>query len=95
MEGAATPTPDNTPPNTKLKKAKVNSAARKATFTFSSTEKGSTFKCRLDKRKFSKCRSPKTYKHLKPGKHTFKVRATDKAGNTDKTSAKRVFQINR
>ncbi len=85
---------DTTAPNTKLGKAAIKTSARKATFKFSATEKGSTFACRLDRqKKFSKCRSPKTYKHLKPGKHTFRVRATDAAGNTDKTPAKRVFRI--
>ncbi len=87
-------TPDTIAPNTKLGKATIRSSARKATFKFSATENGSTFACRLDRqKKFSKCRSPKTYKHLKPGKHTFRVRATDAAGNTDKTPAKRVFRI--
>ena len=37
--------------------------------------------------------SPKTYRNLKLGKHTFKVRATDPAGNTDPTPAKRSFKI--
>ena len=44
----------------------------------------------LDKRKFAACRSPKTYKHLKPGKHRFRVRAVDGAG-TDPTPATRKF----
>ncbi len=88
------PGPDTTAPQTKLTKAKINSAARKATFRFTSSEPGSTFSFRLDRqKKFSKCRSPKTCKHLKVGKHTFKVRATDAAGNVDKSPAKRVFRI--
>jgi CSLREA domain-containing protein len=33
------------------------------------------FQCRLDARKFRRCRSPRTYRNLKPGKHTFRVRA--------------------
>ncbi len=87
---------DTTAPNTKLGKATIKTSARKATFKFSATENGSTFACRLDRqKKFSKCRSPKTYKHLKPGKHTFRVRATDAAGNADKTPAKRIFRIRR
>jgi hypothetical protein len=31
------------------------------------------FQCPLVKPSFSACRSPKTYKHLKPGKYTFEV----------------------
>ena len=37
--------------------------------------------------------SPKTYKNLKAGKHTFKVRARDKAGNTDQSPAKRSWHV--
>jgi subtilisin family serine protease len=90
------PPPTTTLPNTELSKAKINSKSHQATFTFASTEAGSTFGCKFDKqKKFSECRSPKTYKHLQPGKHTFSVRATDGVGNTDETPAKRVFLIKR
>jgi len=41
---------------------------------------------------FSACRSPKTYKQLKPGKHTFEVRAFNAAG-ADPTPAKKSFTI--
>jgi CSLREA domain-containing protein len=34
-----------------------------------------SFECKLDGAKWAKCRSPKTLKGLKPGKHTFRVRA--------------------
>ena len=63
-----------------------------AKFKFKSNEGGSKFQCKLDKGKFKKCRSPKTYKKLKPGKHVFKVRAIDKAGNVGKP-AKRKFTV--
>ena len=39
------------------------------------------------------CKSPKKYKKLKPGKHVFKVRAIDKAGNVDPTPAKKKFKV--
>ncbi len=57
--------------------------ATTAKFKFSSSEAGSTFQCKLDGKPFKACRSPKTYKKLKPGKHVFKVRAIDAAGNVD------------
>ena len=44
------------------------------------------------KAKFSRCRSPKTYKHLKPGRYTFKVRALNSAG-IDPTPAHKAFKI--
>jgi hypothetical protein len=63
-----------------------------AKFSFKSSEAGSTFRCKLDGRKAAKCKSPKTYKGLKPGRHTFKVWATDSAGNKSKP-AKRGFKV--
>jgi large repetitive protein len=50
-------------------------------FKFSSTESGSTFICQLDAGAAAACTSPKTYSGLADGSHTFKVTATDKAGN--------------
>ncbi|HTU14889.1 MAG TPA: hypothetical protein VMF31_06810, partial [Solirubrobacterales bacterium] len=46
-----------------------------ATFKFTSSLTGSKFECRLDKAGWTDCGSPKKLKKLKPGKHSFKVRA--------------------
>jgi Right handed beta helix region len=67
--------------------------ARTVTFRFSSDMAGSTFECKLDKRPFRRCRSPKKYKRLKPGKHVFKVRATDTQGRVDPVPAKKKFRV--
>lgn len=84
---------DTTAPTVKITKGpKAKSTSTTAKFKFKANEAGSTFQCKLDKGKFKKCRSPKTYKKLKPGKHLFKVRATDKAGNVGKP-AKRKFTV--
>jgi CSLREA domain-containing protein len=84
---------DTKPPTVTITKApKAKSSKTTAKFKFKSNEAGSTFQCKLDKGKFKTCRSPKTYKKLKPGKHVFKVRATDKAGNVGKV-AKRKFTV--
>jgi regulation of enolase protein 1 (concanavalin A-like superfamily) len=64
-----------------------------ATFRFSSTEENSTFECSLDGAAFSPCSSPATYTDLARGKHRFRVRATDAAGNTDPTPATRVWFV--
>jgi hypothetical protein len=82
---------DKTAPQTTIAKAKVK--GRTATFKFVSSEPGSTFQCKLDKKPFKPCRSPKKYKRLKPGKHVFEVRAIDAAGNRDKTPATRKFRV--
>lgn len=85
---------DGTPPQTKITKGpKAKTHATTVKFKFSSSEAGSTFECKLDKRPFKPCRSPKKYKKLKPGKHVFKVWAIDKAGNVDPTPAKKKFKV--
>ncbi|HET7508769.1 MAG TPA: NosD domain-containing protein [Solirubrobacterales bacterium] len=91
--GGGGSTPDTTAPTVKITKGpKAKSTSTTAKFKFKANEAGSTFQCKLDKGKFKNCRSPKTYKKLKPGKHLFKVRATDKAGNVGKP-AKRTFTV--
>jgi hypothetical protein len=88
---------DNTPPNVKGLKVKVNHKKHTAKVTFKGTDpghssKGLRFKCKLDKKRFKSCRSPKLYKHLRHGKHTVQVKAIDKAGNVSKP-AKRKFKV--
>jgi hypothetical protein len=79
---------DTVAPQTSIRtKPKAKTAARTAKFAFKS-EAGVKFECKLDKAGWKACRSPITYKKLKPGKHTFQVRAKDAAGNVDKSPAK-------
>jgi CSLREA domain-containing protein len=92
--GGGGSTPDSTPPQTKIVKSpKAKTHATTVKFKFSSSEAGSSFECKLDKKPFKRCKSPKTYKKLKPGKHVFKVRAIDKAGNVDPSPAKKKFKV--
>jgi hypothetical protein len=62
-------------------KTKVRRKKAKVKFRFDSNEAGATFQCKLDKRAFSPCSSPKAYK-VKRGKHVFSVEATNSAGQT-------------
>jgi hypothetical protein len=63
-------------------------------FTFTSTETGSTFECSLDGAAYSACASPKSYSSLVSGSsHTFRVRAVDAVGNQDATPAERSFKV--
>lgn len=85
---------DTTPPQTKIVSGPGGALAKGiAKFRFRSSEPGSTLTCKLDNRKAARCKSPKTYKHLKPGRHRFKVWASDAAGNKDPTPAKRSFRV--
>jgi DNA-binding beta-propeller fold protein YncE len=67
--------------------------SHRASFRFHSADSGATFECRLNRRRFRPCDSPRSYRHLKPGSHTFKVRATDSARTADPTPAKRRWVI--
>lgn len=85
---------DTAPPQTRIAKGSGKALAKGvAKFRFTSSEPGSSFACKLDKRKARPCKSPKAYKHLRPGKHVFKAWATDAAGNRDPTPAKRKFKV--
>ena len=64
-----------------------------ATFTFSSTEVGSTFSCQLDAQPATACVSGQSYTGLTGGMHTFTVTATDPAGNVDPTPATQTWTI--
>jgi len=86
-------TVDTTSPETTITKAPPNmTTARRVTYEFISSEAGSSFSCKIDSRPFRPCTSPKKFK-VKRGKHVFKVRATDQAGNTDPTPAKYRFRV--
>lgn len=52
-----------------------------ATFGFSATQPVAGFRCRLDGKPARPCKSPKTYRQLAPGWHTFKVVPVDGDGN--------------
>ena len=86
--GAYSVTYDTTAPATTIDSqpnALDNSAD--AAFSFSSNDPGATFECKLDAAPFASCSSPKSYSALTDGAHSFQVRATDAAGNSDATPA--------
>jgi len=87
----AVPIPIEPVPDTKIKKVKIENA--KATFRFSSPEKLAKFQCKLDKKRWKSCKSPKTYRGLKEGRHTFRVKAIGPTAVPDPTPAKRSFKI--
>ncbi len=73
-------------------------ASSSPSFSFSSSEAGSSFECRLDgpgteTGSYRSCSSPRSYADLADGSYTLLVRATDRAGNTDPTGATRSFTV--
>jgi hypothetical protein len=81
-------------PDTRIDAAPSDPASPwSATFSFSSTEAGSTFACRLDAADPGPCASPLSYPELSPGLHTFEVRAVDASGRPDPTPAVRSWTV--
>jgi hypothetical protein len=79
------------PVATIVKGPKKKTSKTKAKFTFSASEAGSSFECKLDKKAFEPCTSPEKVK-VKKGKHRFEVRATDPVGNVGEP-AKRSWKV--
>ncbi len=97
--GDTTPPPpppdDTTPPDTTISAAPSDpTTSTTAQFSFTSSESGSTFECKLDAAAYAACTSPRSYSGLGAGSHTFSVRAKDAAGNTDATPATKTWTIN-
>lgn len=87
---------DTTAPDTSLLRGPEGAVRRPAaTFTFVSSEPGSTFTCSLDGAAWEPCRSPATVTGLGQGEHEMRVRATDAAGNTDASPAVRTWTVDR
>jgi predicted CxxxxCH...CXXCH cytochrome family protein len=84
---------DATPPDTTITSGPpATTTSSSATFQFTATEP-STFQCSVDTAAFAACSSPVTYTGLVAGSHTFRVRATDTAGNTDATPAQQTWTV--
>src|SRR5205085_6749265 len=81
-------TVDTTAPQTSIAAQPPNPSNDTApSFPFSSSETGSTFECRVDGGSWAPCTNPHSLSGLTDGPHTFAVRATDAAGNTDASPA--------
>lgn len=57
-------------------------------FRFTSSIRGSRFECKLDAGKYERCRPPKCYDDLRPGRHIFRVYAIGPEGTIDESPAK-------
>jgi hypothetical protein len=94
------------PPNTVITGRTIRSHRRTARFRFRAIGHATSLQCatlrkptvrhhkrrRTPKARFSRCRSPHAYKHLRRGHYTFSVRALG-PGGVDRTPARRNFTI--
>lgn len=87
ISGTATAKPVVTAPKVLIKKrprAKIRIGTRvlkRARIAFRSSQAGSRFQCRVDRKKFRSCRSPLVLRRVKPGRHVVRIRAV-KGGKT-------------
>jgi subtilisin family serine protease len=85
---------DHTAPNTTITGRPANRTGKpRATFRFTSSEAGSTFQCKHMNGAWRACSSPKTYRNLSNGLHTFRVRAVDRNLNVDPTPAVDTWRV--
>jgi hypothetical protein len=99
---------DTTPPETTIDAGPTGSygyvTSHSAGFGFTSSESDSSFECSLDGGAWSACGSSAYYylygyyyqeyiDVISDGSHTFEVRATDSAGNTDPTPASYAWKV--
>jgi hypothetical protein len=83
---------DTTAPETTItKKPRKRSSKRRARFAFRSSERGSSFECKLDGGGFRPCESP-LRERVGLGRHRFAVVSIDREGNRDRTPAKASFK---
>jgi len=88
--------PDTAAPETTLAHhPSAHTRETHATFAFSATEAGATFKCRLDSAPAAPCSSPHVVDVPAEGEHRFQVVAEDGAGNVDATPAEVAWVLDR
>ena len=93
------PARDRTPPRTRLlhrpaKHVFTRRKWRRVAFALGSNESGSRFRCRIDRRPFRGCRSPRAFS-LRLGRHVFRAYAIDAAGNRDRSPVVYRFAVRR
>ncbi len=93
------PRPDVKPPQTRITahpatRVWTQRATRLVSFRFAANERGASFRCKLDRKPFRPCRSPRAYR-VRVGRHLLQVYAIDAAGNRDRTPATSRFRVRR
>jgi Ca2+-binding RTX toxin-like protein len=93
------PIRDRTPPRTRIRSRPrailtTRKARARAVFRFTANEGGASFRCKLDRKPYRPCVSPRVYM-LAPGRHTVRIFAIDRAGNADRTPALLSLRVRR
>jgi Ca2+-binding RTX toxin-like protein len=93
------PPVDRKAPRTKVtahpaKILRTSGRRRRVVFRFASSEAGSLFRCKLDRRPYRPCTSPRAYT-VALGRHAVRIFAIDAAGNADPTPALFHFRVRR
>ena len=91
--GPPPPPPPPPPPSSRRPRPGIHAhpprftGKKTAAFSFSSPQPGVLFRCQLDDRPFAACGSARTYRHLGPGWHVFRVIALGGEDWTDSMPA--------
>ncbi len=91
------PPPDLEAPRTRAtahpaKLVRTGGHRRRVVFRFASSEPGSSFRCKLDRRPYRPCVSPRAYS-VALGRHAVRIFAIDAAGNPDPSPALFRFRV--
>jgi Ca2+-binding RTX toxin-like protein len=91
------PAADRRPPQTRIVSGPSRvlfaaGARRRVVFRFASNEPGSRFRCKLDRRRYRPCTSPRAFT-VGLGRHVVRVLAIDRSGNVDPTPALFRFSV--
>lgn len=96
---AGTPPPSGRGANTAPLRLRLSShpkamgSSRTARFVFAVNRPGAGFRCRLDRGRYLPCKSPRVYRQLKVGRHTFAVVATGPGGAVEGTAVKFSWRV--
>ena len=68
---------------------------RKVVFRFldATEQPGTKFFCKVDRKHWGECGSPDSVQRLKPGRHTFQVKAINAVGTAEAAPQKRTFKV--
>ena len=73
--------------------AKTRSRRPVFRFTDATGQPGTSFRCKLDRRRWTRCGSPFKLKRLEGGRHVFRVKGVNAVGSWEERPASRAFKV--